>query len=63
MGEELFEFFRHVIQFALERIDVGNLVCARFSFITQNRSGGYGTVILRICPEPFGNGSMPLFET
>ena len=49
-------------QFALERIDIGNLIPARFSLVTENRSGGYGTVILRICPKPFG-GVKPLFDT
>ena len=34
----MLEFFRHVIQFALKRIDIGNLIGARFSFVTENRS-------------------------
>ena len=38
MGEQLIEFFRHVVQLALERIDIGNLVPAGFSFVTENRA-------------------------
>src|ERR1051325_10391777 len=55
--EELIELFRYIVEFAAKSVDVCDLICGRFAFVTKNCS----VKLVGVLSQSFFAGDRPAF--